>query len=226
MAFNFAARYRGRFSHVEVGNELDISALSFTVDSSVSPPRLLYPDGSALDHYVDSLLSRTTAFLRGMTEGIHQGAPGTRVIIDAGFRHYAFLEALHRDSVPFDVYGYHWYSNMGDFAADVLPHLPDQSKDIWITEANWGNTPESHDELEQARWIGRFAREVSLIPRVKALFIYELFDEGAFGLGNPEAYYGMVGCSDEACSGRMRLKPSFYAYREAILESLLLAISY
>ena len=220
MAFNFAARYQGRFSHVEVGNELDNSALRFTVDSTASPHRVLYPDGSSLDHYVDSRLSRTTAFLRGMTEGIHQGAPGTSVIINAGFRHYAFLEALHRDSVPFDVYGYHWYSDMGDFAADVLPHLPDQSKDIWITEANWRNTPDAYQEVEQGRWIGEFAREISLISRVKALFIYELFDERAFGLRDPEASYGIVGCSNETCSGRMRLKPGFYAYREAILESL------
>ncbi len=220
MAFNFAARYRGRFSHVEAGNELDNRALKFTVDSTASPHRVLHPDGSSIAHYVDSLLPKTTAFLRGMTEGIHEGAPGTGVIINVGFRHYAFLEALHRDSVPFDVYGYHWYSDMGDFASDVLPHLPDQGKDIWITEANWKNTSESrYDPVEQGRWIAQFAREVSAIPRVKALFIYELLEERAFGLREPEAWYGIVGCSDEACSGRRTLKPGFYAYREAILES-------
>jgi hypothetical protein len=220
MAYNFAARYKGRFSQVEAGNELDNSALRSTVDSTASPHRVLYPEGSSLDHYVDSLLTKTTAFLRGMTDGIHRGAPGTRVIINAGSQHYAFLEALHRDSVPFDAYGYHWYSDMGDFASDVLPHLPDQSKDIWITEANWRNAPAGYQAVEQGRWISQFAREVSLIPRVKALFIYELLDEPAFGLTEPEANYGIVGCSDEPCSGQRTLKPGFYAYREAILESL------
>lgn len=86
--------------------------------------------------------------------------------------------------------------------------------------STWRNTRESQHEVEQGRWIAQFAREVSLIPRVKALFIYELFEERAFGLREPEAYYGIVGCSDEACVGRRTLKPGFYAYREAILESL------
>jgi hypothetical protein len=221
MGFNFAAKYRGRFTHVEAGNELDIQVLRFTTDSSVSPARRGYPDGSSLGHYVDTLLGKATSFLGGMTDGIHQGAPGTEVIIDAGWRHYGFLEALHRDGVAFDVYGYHWYSEMGDFAAEVLPHLPDPEKEIWITEANRRNTGKGYnDPLEQAGWIARFAREVSAIPRVKALFVYELYEERAFGETEGESYYGIVGCSDPTCSGPKTLKPGFHAYRDAIRGSL------
>lgn len=165
IGFNFASRHRGRFSHVEAGNELDTQVLKFTVDSSVHPARRNYPEGSSLDHYVDTLLSKTTWFLRGMTEGIHRGSPGTRVIIDAGWRHYAYFEALHRGRVPFDVYGYHWYSEMGSFAAEVLPHLPDPSKEIWLTEANRRNREGSlSDPAEQAEWIAWFARELLAIP--------------------------------------------------------------
>jgi hypothetical protein len=220
MGYNFAARYRGRFTHVEAGNELDIQVLRFIVDSSVTPPRGHYPGGSSLDHYVDTLLSKATSFLGGMTDGVHRGASGTRVIIDAGWIHYGFFEALHRDGVAFDVYGYHWYSEMGDFAA-ILAHLPDPDKEIWITEANRRNTgPAYNDPGEQARWVAGFARQVSAIPRVKALFVYELYEERAFGETEGEAYYGLVGCSEPTCTGPRTLKPGFHAYRDVIRGSL------
>jgi hypothetical protein len=219
IGFNFASRYRGRFSHVEAGNELDTQVLKYTVDSTVHPARRNYQEGSSLDQYVDTLLGKTTWFLRGMTEGIHHGAPGTKVIIDAGWRHYAYFEALHRGGVPFDVYGYHWYSEMGNFAAEVLAHLPDPDKDIWITEANRRNTEDSlNDPAEQAEWITGFARELLAIPRVKALFIYELYDEPAFG-ARDESYYGLVRCTDTGCLGPGELKSGFHAYRSVIQES-------
>jgi hypothetical protein len=221
MGYNFAARYRGHFTHIEAGNELDNQVLQFKVDSSASSPRAHYQEGSSLAHYVDTLLSKTTSFLRGMTNGIHRGAPGTGVIIDAGWRHYGFFQALHRDGVAFDVYGYHWYSEMGDFAAEVLPHLPDPDKEIWITEANRRNTGKAYNSpTKQAEWIARFAGEVSSIPRVKALFVYELYEERAFGETEGESYYGIVGCSDATCSGPRTLKPGFHAYRAVIRGSL------
>ena len=218
MGSNFAARYRGRFNHIEAGNELEIATLRFTVDSSVHPARIDYFEGADVDNYVPHLLARTTSFLRGMTDGIHAASPGTKVIINAGWRHFGFFEALRRDSVGFDVYGYHWYSEMGDFAAEVLPHLPGD-KEIWVTEANRRNTSHSYnDPVEQAAWIGRFSRRLAAIPRVRALFIYELYDQPAVGATDPDSYYGLVACSDVTCSGPKRLKPGFHAYREVIRE--------
>ena len=214
----FASRHRDQFSHIEAGNELEVGTLRFTVDSSVHPARISYFEGADLDNYVDHLLTRTTAFLRGMTDGIHSGSPGTRVIINAGWRHYGFFEALRRDGVNFDVYGYHWYSEMGDFAAEVLPHLPG-NREIWVTEANRRNTSDSYSNpAEQAAWIGRVSRRLAAIPRVRALFIYELYDQPAVGATDPESHYGLVACSDETCSGPRRLKPGFHAYRDVIRE--------
>jgi hypothetical protein len=219
IGYGFASRYRGRFTHVEAGNELDGQVLKFTIDSTVTPAGRNYYEGSSVDQYVDTLLTKTTGFLRGMAEGIHHAAPGTKVIINAGWRHYAFFEALHRDSVPFEVYGYHWYSEMGSFAVEVLGHLPDSDKEIWITEANRRNTEDSLDDpAAQADWIAGFARELLAFTRVKALFIYELYDQLAFGLRD-EAYYGIVRCSDPGCSGPRALKPGFDAYRAVIQEA-------
>jgi hypothetical protein len=69
IGFNFASRYRGRFTHVEAGNELDNRVLKFTIDSTLRPAKHNYYEGSSIDQYVDSLLGKTTGFLRGMTEG-------------------------------------------------------------------------------------------------------------------------------------------------------------
>jgi hypothetical protein len=107
---------------------------------------------------------------------------------------------------------------MGNFAAEVLPHLPDPDKEVWVTEANRRNTEDLlSDPAGQAEWIAWFARELLATPRVKALFIYELYDELAFGVTD-EAYYGIVRCSDPGCSGPKELKPGFHAYRAAIRE--------
>lgn len=225
IGFNFARQYRGRFTHVEAGNELEIPTLACTIDSSVSPPRSNCPDGSVLQHYVDSTLRKTTSFLRGMAEGIHSGAPGTGVIIDAGFRHWAFFEALQRDGVAFDVYGYHWYSDMDNgssFAAQVPSHLPDLNKEIWVTEVNRRNTDASpNNPTDQASVLARYIRDYYAIPRVKAFFVYELYEERAFSSINPtEAYYGIVGCSDVGCAGAKTLKPGFDAYRYGIEQQL------
>jgi hypothetical protein len=216
VGLRFGMRYRGRFSHIEAGNELQIGTLRFAMDYSVRPPRKGYWEGFSLDNYIDSMLVKTTAFLRGMTDGIHQGSPGTKVIINGAWRHFGFFEALRRDRVDFDVYGYHWYSEMGDFRKEVLPHLP-ADKDIWITEANRRNSHSSPDDpAEQAQWIKRFARQAVTIPRVKAFFVYELYEQPAFTDDPPESKYGIIECSDIACSGPRKLKPAFHAYKVAI----------
>jgi hypothetical protein len=216
MGLGFARRYRERFSHIEAGNELQIHTLRYVIDSSVTPPQVGYWEGFYLDNYIDSMLVKTTAFLRGMTDGIHQGSPGTKVIINGAWRHFGYFEALKRDRVDFDIYGYHWYSEMGDFRKEVLPHLPND-KDIWITEANRRNSHSSPDDpAEQARWISWFARQAAGIPRVKAFFVYELYEQPAFRDDIPESKYGVIHCSDLECIGSRKLKPAFSAYQAAI----------
>jgi hypothetical protein len=218
IGLRFAMRHRGQFTHVEAGNELELPTLRFTIDTSQSPPKVNHWEGFSLDNYVDSLLRKTTAFLRGMTDGIHQGSPGTKVIINGAWRHFGYFEALKRDGVDFDVYGYHWYSEMGDFSQLVLPHLP-ADKDIWITEGNRRNSHVSRDHpAEQAEWVGQFSRQLVRIPRVKAFFVYELYNQPAYG-DDPESKYGLIDCSDKGCRGPRTIKPAFHAYRAAIAKA-------
>lgn len=215
--YMFAIRYGKSVSHVEAGNELERLSV------------LAGEEGSDLAQYDPAKLARTVAFLHGMTDGIHAAAPDVKVIIDASaWRHYAFFEALDRDSVDYDVVGYHWYSGMGDIDAptrdglSVLQHLTALHKDIWITEIDRLRGSYREDSSDnQAYWIAKYAREFYGFEQVKAFFVYELYDEHYLG-NTTEAYYGLVTCSSNApaCTGAGVRKPAFDAYRYAIEEQV------
>jgi putative glycosyl hydrolase len=217
----FARRYGQWFSHLEAGNEMDKWPLASGSGG----------DGSSLPQYDADTLAVVTAFLRGMSRGIRHSAPQVSIIINsAGWRHWAFFDALERDSVDYDLVGYHWYSEMGDIDQPIdggksaLDHLYDLNKDIWITEV--GHRPTNPDDPhDQGRWIADCVADFYGFSRVKALFVYELYEQRDF-LANsdtrddPEGLYGVVRCPDDpsGCGGAKRPKPAFLAYRRAISE--------
>jgi hypothetical protein len=219
----FASRYGSWFSHIEAGNELDIWPLG-------SGPG---GDGSALAQYNPDTLAVVTAFLRGLSRGLKAAAPEVQVIINsAGWRHWAFFDALERDTVAYDIVGYHWYSDMGDIdhrvdsGLSVLDHLNSIGKDIWMTEVGRrGTVPD--DPVDQGLWIGKYARDFHGFRQVKALFVYELYEQRDFLLNSDprddaEAFYGIIACPADpsSCRGPKRLKPAFDIYRRAIEDRL------
>jgi hypothetical protein len=215
----FASRYRSWFSHIEAGNELDTWPLG-------SGPG---GDGSTLTQYNPDTLAVVTAFLRGLSRGLKTAAPEVQVIINsAGWRHYAFFDALERDTVAYDIVGYHWFSDMGDIdlpvdsGPSVLDHLNRIGKDIWMTEVGRrGTVPD--DPFDQGRRIGKYVSDFYRFRQVKALFVYELYEQRDFLLNSDprddaEAFYGIIACPDDpsSCRGRKRPKPAFDVYRRAI----------
>ena len=219
----FASRYGSWFSHIEAGNELDIWPLG-------SGPG---GDGSTLSQYNADTLAVVTAFLRGLSRGLKAAAPEVQVIINsAGWRHWAFFDALKRDTVAYDVVGYHWFSDMGDIdqpvdsGMSVLDHLTSLGKDIWMTEVGRrGTVPD--DPVDQGLWVGKYARDFYGSRQVKALFVYELYEQRDFLLNSDprddtEAFYGIIACPDvpSSCRGRKRPKPAFDIYRRAIEDQL------
>lgn len=213
----FASKYGSRVTHIEAGNELDYVSL------------LDRMDGSDLSKYDSTKLALTTAFLRGMTQGIREGAPGVKIIIDAGgWYHYAFFSALQRDSVDYDIIGVHWYSGAVDIDApinggmSVLDHLGAFRKDIWITEADrmHGSLNEASSD-SQSFWIEKYVRDYRELEQVKAFFVYELYDDANLDdVG--QAHYGLIECSAQPtnCIGVKTPKPAFDAYRYGIEEAL------
>ncbi|HEY9425930.1 MAG TPA: DUF4214 domain-containing protein [Gemmatimonadaceae bacterium] len=225
MALGFASRYGQLFTHVEAGNELEGWPLWSGSRGKA--------DGSDLSQYDADTLAVVTAWLRGLTRGLRAGAPKLRIIIDTGgWHHWAFFDALRRDTVEYDIVGYHWYSDMGDIAAPVaggksaLDHLYALNKDIWITEINRRATIPD-DPRDQNHWIYKYVRDFFGFSRVKAFFVYELYEQHAYlADDNPsndtEALYGLVACPADPmqCTGRKVTKPAFDAYRFAIEEQL------
>lgn len=215
----FASRYGSWFSHIEAGNELDTWPLGSGRGG----------DGSTLSQYNSDSLAVVTAFLRGLARGIKTAAPEVQVIINsAGWRHWAFFAALERDTVDYDIVGYHWFSDMGDIdqpvdsGMSVLDHLNRLGKDIWMTEVGRRSTIPD-DPVDQGSWIGKYARDFSGFRLVKAFFIYELYEQRDFLLNSDprddvEAFYGIIVCPADpsSCRGPKRPKPAFDIYRRAI----------
>lgn len=124
-ALAFAQTYAGRFTHLELSNELDNKCI---LGAHVS--------GAAASDYDEAKYQRVRRALAGLAAGVREGDPAVqRIINTAGWYHYGFLERLVADGVPFEVTGLHWYSSMGSVAR-VVPSYLALGKPIWVTEAN------------------------------------------------------------------------------------------
>jgi hypothetical protein len=216
----FARRHGSRFPVVEVGNELDIPAM---VDG--------HPVGHQTDHYRPPQVDRFAALLRGAIEGLREGAPTVRTIVNFAQSHTGFVRLLLERDVPFDIVGWHvyidetGYGNDPEHRADyraTLERLERVGREIWITEVNRhrGSGPGNARMREQAAVLDRLAGEMAAHPLVGAFIVYQLFDElAALAYGNEdEAYYGLVHCAGplevaRRCGGVLELKPAFAGAR-------------
>ncbi len=188
-----AERYRGRISHYELSNELECQVMS-------KAPGGGDRDGAARSDYDFHRYIVACELLRGLAEGVHEGDPGAKRIINcAGWLHFGFIDRLVDDGVPFDIVAWHWYSDMGDITTpkesysgtwDVIAKLKSYGKEIWLTECNRRNGDMDGAGQEQADYLADQVRKVRATGVVKAFFVYELLDEPYFEGG--EAHYGLV----------------------------------
>lgn len=204
-AAKFAAmivgRYKGRLSHWELGNELDLFALVRKGDTT--PKGKLWewdgaPDGSSPDNYHQGRYEKVRAFIQGLHEGVKAADPASKTLVDtAGWLHHGFIERLVReDKVPFDILAWHWYSEMGDMRKvrgelDLITLLQGYGKPLWITEINRRDGSKGGAEKDAAEYLGSTARQLREHPAIQAFFVYELLDEPYFGEGG-ESDYGLV----------------------------------
>lgn len=125
-AENFARFYRGRFTHVEVLNEMDNQAIT-------------HGNGDLVGHYDPEKLARHVAVFKGLCDGLRAGDPAVvRMIGAAGWYHYGYIDHLLAQGVPFEALVWHWYSDMGSVQR-VMAKLAAYDLPIWVTEFNRRN---------------------------------------------------------------------------------------
>ncbi|MBE9585886.1 glycosyl hydrolase 53 family protein [Mucilaginibacter sp. JRF] len=172
---NFAAKYGDVFEYYNLGNDLELGLL------------ISGKTGREASHYDAAKVQKLAAYLKGMDEGIKANDPGAKTMVDAGWIHWGFLNALSNNGVKFDAIGYHWYSDMEGAAknykiTDITKTLSDlfPTKELWFTEYGFrykSSNSLSLNETNQSNFINSFVTKCRNNPKVKVAIAYELFDE-------------------------------------------------
>jgi hypothetical protein len=208
-SFEFAKRVAAHFGKAlpiyELDNELD----GYSIYGG-SP-------GDSLSNYDEAKYQREVVQLRGLQAGVKAGDRSAQVMIDtAGWLHYGFIQRLVNDHVPFDILGWHWYSDMGDITQvegrNVWTILRGFGKPIWLTEIN---VKHPSTDPNEASYIAQTAAQFRRLPGCHAYFPYELLDE-PYKQGD-ERSFGLVAISTE--NGKRQVsgtKDAYTAYQRAI----------
>jgi len=188
MGANFAAKYGNVFKYYDLGNDMDVKSI------------LSGKDGRVTEDYDRKKLVATAAYLKGMSEGIHENDNDAQTMISAGWVHWGFIKFCEAYGVKYDILAYHWYSDMEAAIArspslkitDITLTLNNlfPGKPIWITETNFRPADLSTMESDQNKFLTAFIAKCKVNPTVKAVLVYELFDE-PYKKGD-EQHYGIV----------------------------------
>lgn len=216
--YQFAAQYGNRFKTLELGNELDNqSIITVPCYDANGVMKQCDVNGDVVTHYDPAKIARIANYLKGLKHGIDSTNQGIKTIVNAaGWLHYGFFKCLANHGVNYDILGYHFYSDFDTLAtAHILDTLASFNKDIWFTEFNARpaidvnrNVIVGTSDALQVTWTPAFMEKLYNDDRVKAAFVYELYNEKA--LGGTEAYQGIVDCLDGNCTSSTRTnRPGF-----------------
>jgi hypothetical protein len=110
-AFNMVNRYKAAIHVWELWNEADVYSM-------LSPAY----NGFLITDYDPTRLAKAEAMLHGLADGARAADPGCLRIVNFGWIHTGFLQALENDAIPYDIVGIHWYANV---AATNDPQMGD-----------------------------------------------------------------------------------------------------
>ncbi|MDB5011952.1 MAG: hypothetical protein JWQ25_154 [Daejeonella sp.] len=187
IAGGFAARYGQNFEYYELGNELDNKTIIYG------------KNGNIASEYDAAKMDIVAAYLKGMIAGVNENDPTAKTIINGGWIHFGYLQALQARNVNYDIIGWHWYSDMESVAANSVAKVTNIgeslntmfNKPVWFTEINQKNGTTTKTEEEQKLWLNTFVTKCRNTPNVKGALVYELFDEPEHG--DPvERKYGLA----------------------------------
>jgi hypothetical protein len=185
---NFGTRYGKYFSVVEVNNEGD------------NKIRIREPGNGNSGKYDKQKAQVFIAEIKGFIDGIKKVKPSIKITLSVSYTHYYYLQMLKDNNVNYDIIGCHWYSNMGDITnlkppyGNVLYSISQRfNKPIWITELNRFKGADMADFARQNDYITKIIKKIIAQGIVKAIYIYELFDQSSLAQRYPlEAHYGIM----------------------------------
>jgi hypothetical protein len=222
LAFALVSRFKGDIKVWELGNELDNYAILKRCERSEDGKGggCLYDareHGRSPNDYSKVRWAKSSAVLKGLTEGAHAADPSVRRAIGtAGWAHIGAFELMKSDGISWDISIWHMYGEDPEWAFKILAGY---GHPIWVTEFNnpYGS---QRGKDQQAKGI------VSMMTRLKALqstynveaaHIYELLDESYWG-DDYEAHMGLIEMKEKAkgqwvAAGR---KPAYGAVKDFI----------
>lgn len=204
-----AARYAGKITYWELGNEVNETG-NWNVPRAQSPAR-----------YV--------SFLKAGNAGVKAGNPAAKVIT-AGLAgaDFGYVREMYAAGAQghFDIVGIHPYGGGSPYTErpdypgrcfsgmaivkQVMDENGDSAKKIWATEIGWGTgtSDKAYTEAQQAQYTYEaFQRLYAEFPYVETMFIYGLRDQGT-DLNLLLDNYGLLKKDYTA-------KPAYAAYRKA-----------
>jgi hypothetical protein len=226
-AYNYAARwataYGQYFTHLELGNELELfTNLIITRADNSKPP------GTQAAHYYPDKLERAVRFIKGMEEGAKSVKPDLITMFGtAGWLAVYLLDQVLAAAPSIDKIVWHWYSNMQTNIknSDIGKRLPGDGKTpyagnftnifdyianrypgkkVWFTEFGYrwkGDfTWEQHMQRQLDNYLS-FMADANQATNVEAILYHELLDMISAGTVSDESYYGLVGYPDFANTG-------------------------
>ena len=207
-----AQRLKGRVAYYQVFNETDVYAM-YQDDGS------LYNGGTGEDirNFNPSRMDEMTEKFKKSIDAIRQNDPNGKIVINFAYKHIAILEHYAQAGITWDVTGVDWYSDMeateplSSFLVRAQGRLPDT--DYMICECNiWAH--QDYTEEEQSEYLEQFVLSLkeSEIQKLKAILIYELLDEPAYG--NGESHFGLIKCDRK---GNIEGTKKAYDYLQLLL---------
>lgn len=205
---NCSSVYGSYFNYYQLGNEEDIALLPATG-----------VDGNNPSSYDPVKLAILASFFKGMIQGIKLEDPTARIIINCGgWYHYGYFLALNQAGVPYDILGYDWYADLGNYKK-VLDSLQVKfpTTTVWFTECNDGNDVYPENDSAQNATIESYIQNLDQTSNIKGFFIYELFDEpDKADSSEYEANLGMLNWTTPYTA--YTIKPFFETYKFKIEE--------
>lgn len=175
----FTTSYPTTFPYLEIGNEIENTFTPYT------------GEGSNISHFDNAKYVRARSFIKGMIDGIKSVNASIKCVIDSGWKHWGYTNQLLLDGCRIDVIAWHWYSDMEDnYQRQIIQKLIElwPNLELWLNEVN----SRSQDDAVQASWVSSFLSYVrDYAPRIRRLFMYELFDEPAHA-DTTERNYGLT----------------------------------